>query len=123
MNGLNLLLDTNILLYLLNGDETLAELLQGKKTHISFVTELELYGFKLLTETEKETIGTLMGQCNIIDINPQIKTSTIEIRQNHKIKLPDAIIAATAMYLNVPLITADKDFENINNLNLIYYQI
>ena len=41
MNGNNLFLDTNIILYLLNGDQTLADLLDGKKLYISVITELE----------------------------------------------------------------------------------
>lgn len=46
MNGNKLLLDTNIILYLLNGDNTLVDILQGKTPYISFITELELFSFK-----------------------------------------------------------------------------
>ncbi len=42
MNGNKLFLDTNIILDLLNGDETLAEFLNGKQLYISVITELEL---------------------------------------------------------------------------------
>jgi len=48
MNGSRLLLDTNIILYLLDGDETLRDILEGRQVYVSFVTELELYGFKQL---------------------------------------------------------------------------
>ena len=46
MNGSKLFLDTNIILYLLNGDQTLAELLNGKQLYISVITELELLAYK-----------------------------------------------------------------------------
>ena len=36
-----------------------------------------------------------------------------------KIKLPDAIIAATAIHYNLPLLSADKGFKNISGLTLI----
>jgi predicted nucleic acid-binding protein len=45
MSGSNLLLDTNIFLYLLGGDETIAETLNGKNIYVSFITELELLGY------------------------------------------------------------------------------
>lgn len=52
MNGNSLFVDTNILLYLISGDETVAELLNGKHIAISFVTELELLGYKDLSESD-----------------------------------------------------------------------
>lgn len=42
MNGNNLLVDTNIVIYLLSGDKTIADLLDKKKIYISFITEIEL---------------------------------------------------------------------------------
>jgi len=44
MSGNNLLLDTNIVLYLLNGEETLIPLLEEKNLFLSFITQLELLG-------------------------------------------------------------------------------
>jgi predicted nucleic acid-binding protein len=46
MNGSKILIDTNIALYLFNGDQDLAEELQGRETYVSFVNELELLGHK-----------------------------------------------------------------------------
>jgi len=46
MSGNKLVADTNIILYLLNGDHTVKEILQGKDVYISFITEIELYSFK-----------------------------------------------------------------------------
>jgi predicted nucleic acid-binding protein len=37
--------------------------------------------------------------------------------------LPDTIIAATSGYLKLPLLTADKDFQEIENVELIFYQV
>jgi len=39
--------------------------------------------------------------------------------KKHKIKLPDAVVAATALYLDAPLITAGKQFAKIPNLKLL----
>ncbi len=122
MNGNRLLLDTNIILYLLDGDRTLAEILEGKRPYISFITELELYCFKKLTNSEKSKIKSVLSQCRIININEGIKEKTIEIRQKNSVKLPDSIIAGTAMYLDVPLITSDKGFTGIDSLSLLFYE-
>lgn len=46
MSGKEILADTNILLYLLNGNDTLMQLLHGKIIYVSFITELELIGFQ-----------------------------------------------------------------------------
>ncbi|MCB0431447.1 MAG: type II toxin-antitoxin system VapC family toxin [Flavobacteriales bacterium] len=122
MNGNKLLLDTNILLYLLGGDKTLAVLLEGKSTYTSFITELELFGFGTLKAKEKLGIKKALEQCTIIDINAGIKQLTIETRQTFGLALPDCIIAATAIYLDIPLITADQGFKKIKSLDIILYE-
>ena len=113
MNGNKLVLDTNIILYLLNGDKTLADILEGKKAFISFITELELLGFRQLSDYQETEIRNLLKDCFVIDLNEQIKSKTIYIRKNYNLKLPDSIIAASALNLNLPLFSADKDFEKI----------
>lgn len=63
-----------------------------------------------------------MSECKIIDINQEIKDFILQIKQNYKMKLPDFIIVATAMFLDFPLITADKDFSKINEINLHLFE-
>lgn len=122
MNGNKLFLDTNILLYLLQGDETLTHSLNQKQFHISFITQLELLSFTSLTRKEEKLINELISECITIDINNEIKRLTIEFRKKYRLKLPDCLVAATAQYLDLPLITADSDFKRIEELNLIYYE-
>ncbi|MDB9911174.1 type II toxin-antitoxin system VapC family toxin [Flavobacteriaceae bacterium] len=121
MNGNKLFVDTNIVLYLLNGDQTLAELLDQKQIYLSFVTELELLAFQGITAKEESLIKAFIQQCKVISINDQIKYETIQIRKIYKTKLPDSIIMATALYLDLPLITSDIDFKKVVELNLIHY--
>jgi predicted nucleic acid-binding protein len=122
MNGNKLFLDTNIILYLLNGDKTLTELLYGKQFYLSFISQLELLGYPDFTRKEIKIIEELLSQCVIIDINSEIKSRVIKIRRDHKIRLPDCIVIATALYLDLPLITADEEFKKVLELNLIYYK-
>ncbi len=123
MSGNSLLIDTNIALYLLNGDTTIAELLDGRDVYISFITELELLGFQDITKEERSIIEDFLSNCIIIDLNQSIKEITIGLKQSYKLKLPDAIIAATSKYMNLPLISADKIFERITDLQFIKYEI
>ena len=122
MSGNKLFLDTNILLYLLQGDVTLTEALDGKQFYISFITELELLSYSGLTSTDLKAVHELIGECVVIDVNAEIKQLAIKFRKQYKVKLPDTIIAATSLYLNIPLITADSDFKKLKDLELVFYE-
>jgi len=63
MSGNKLFLDTNILLYLLQGDATLTEVLDGKQFYISFITELELLSYSGLTSTNLKVVHELLRVC------------------------------------------------------------
>lgn len=122
MSGKEILVDTNIVLYLLNGSDTLEAVLQGKDIYLSFITELELVGFRNITTEEEQQIANLLIDCAIISLNNRVKEKYIELRKKYHLKLADAIIAATSLVFNIPLISADKQFKTIRELNLITYQ-
>jgi len=122
MNGNKLFLDTNIILYLLNGDTTIADILDGKQLYISIITELELLAYKGIEEEEEKVIRSFISQCKVIPINNKIKEETIRVRKTYNTKLPDSMIIATAIYLDLPLITSDVEFKKAEELILIEYQ-
>jgi predicted nucleic acid-binding protein len=119
MNGLRVVADTNSLIYLLNGNPKVGTLLDGKECWISVITELELYGKKNLTPSDKKEIQILIDSCFVVDLEPGIKQIVKYLQQSITLKLPDVIIAATALYLNLPLLTADKAFLKVNDLELV----
>jgi predicted nucleic acid-binding protein len=123
MSGTNILLDTNIVLYLLNGEETLIPLLDERNLFLSFITQLELLGNRHLKPRDILKIKQFISECTVIDITPAIKELVISTRQKYSIKLPDCIILATSLWLNMPLISADQDFKKIDIADLIYFQI
>ncbi len=61
----------------------------------------------------------MSGISIVSDTNPQIKQITKNLMQDISVKLPDAIIAATSLYLDLPLLTADVGFKKIPDLKLI----
>jgi hypothetical protein len=122
MSGRKLFLDTNIILYLLNGDETLAELLNMKQLYISVITEIELLGFNGINTEDEKIIKEFISQCKVININEKIKDETIRLRKKYHTKIPDCLIIATALYLDLPLISSDSGFKKVEELFLIQYE-
>ncbi|MEO5649881.1 MAG: PIN domain-containing protein [Ginsengibacter sp.] len=123
MNGKEILVDTNIFLYLLKGNDTLEEMLQGKNIYISFITELELMGLKNITLKEEKQITALLNDCLVISLNNEIKEKYVAVRRKYYLKLADAIIAATAIAIDIPLITADKQFKTVDELKIVTYEL
>jgi len=123
MNGNSFVADTNILIYLLDGDTRISEALENKKVFISFISEIELLSSKKLNIRELDTIKELLTQCTIVDPNTIIKESTINFRKEYGLKIPDALIAATSYYLNIPLLTSDKDFTSLKELSVAYFEV
>lgn len=123
MNGNKIFADTNILIYFLNGDKEVIEMISDKDIVISFITELELLALPNMSDESLKIIEGLLNNCLIVDITKEIKERTIEIRKKSNLKLPDAIIAASAFAFNIPLITADRSFRTVDELEVIIYEL
>ncbi|WP_109830628.1 type II toxin-antitoxin system VapC family toxin [Reichenbachiella versicolor] len=121
MIGNKLFVDTNILIYLLNGDPEITQILDGKQLVISVITELELLAVPNITVQETKTIEELIGDCQVLNINSGVKKLAVEFRKSRKLKLPDAIVAASSYYSKLPLLTADKAFGKIEELDVVIY--
>ena len=81
MNGKEIFVDTNILIKLLAGDETLTAFLQGQLIFISFITELEMYGLKNPTPEYTLQRKLLLEDCFLVRLNSDIQNHYIKIRQ------------------------------------------
>ena len=81
-----------------------------------------MLGYKGITNKEQLEVKQFLNDCIIIDINDEIKMHTIVIKQKHQMKLPDSIIAATSLFIEVPLLTADKGLRKISALNLALFE-
>ena len=123
MSGNRIFADTNILLYFLKGEREIVEMISDKDVVISFISELELLSFPKISPESEEIIKGLLRNCLIVDINQEIKDLTIGFRKKSKLKLPDSTIAATSYYLKLPLLTSDKQFRTIKEIELIMYEL
>ena len=87
---------------------------------ISIVTQIEILSKKDLLETEISALKDFLKIAVIYDVNQDVAVKTIDIRLKYKIKLPDAIIAATAITQNLILISRNtSDFSKIKELEII----
>ena len=123
MNGINILCDTNVLIHLLNNNPDVVDFLTEKRVFISSVTELELYEKPDMSSSELAIIDKLIDSCDIIDLIQPVKEIVKRLKQQYRIKLPDAIVAAAAIYSDIPLITFDSDFSKIEELKLVLFDV
>jgi hypothetical protein len=100
--------DTNIALYLLRGNETVIELLSNKGLHLSVITRMELLSFPGMVRSELPRIQAFLDAWPVEDLHSRIEEEAIRLRSSYRLKLPDSIIAATAAHVGIPLVTADK---------------
>lgn len=122
MSGNRVFLDTNVILYYLMGDKTLSPIFTDKHLHISFITELELLGYKEISDQDLQNVKTLLSFCVITGVSETIKEKTITLRRTTSLKLPDALILASSLDLSIPLITADKSISAAGKENVILYK-
>ncbi len=122
MSGNNLFLDTNIIIYFLSGDDTLTELLDGKTIYISVITKLELLSYSGLSNKDQTRLENFLSECTIVDLTPFVQTAAVTIRKQYKLKLPDSIIVASAMYVDLPLVSSDKSLKSLTEASILYYE-
>ena len=119
MNGSkNVLLDTNVIIFASKGLIDIDLLLRDYDAfYTSIISYMEVYGYAFKDESERESIDELFQNLDIIDLTHEIAKQVVVYRSSakKKIKLPDAIILATARYLDADLLTDDwDDFEGID---------
>jgi predicted nucleic acid-binding protein len=117
-NRAEILADTNFIIYLYNGNKGVADYLNYSFA-ITTTTKIELLGRLDLPEDEKIFLKSLISKCEVLDLDREIVDTAIHIKQLTKTKLADSIIAASSIVYGLPLITADKGFKNIPDLDLI----
>lgn len=119
MSGDNVVVDTSIIINLFNGVNEVRELINNRNLFVSIISEIEVLSFPNITQKDSALLKDFLSQCHIVDIEPAIKEITISIRSRYKVRLPDAVIAATAIYYDLPLFTMDKGFKKIIDLQAI----
>jgi predicted nucleic acid-binding protein len=74
-----------------------------------------------MTARESQRIKNFLDDCTLIGINDEIKSIYVHLRKKYRLKLGDATAAATAIYLDLPFMSADRDFSKVTELQLALY--
>lgn len=118
MSGSEAVADTNAVLYFMSGNDCMNAFLHTHFT-LSIISRIELLSWGGLTDNEEQQIRKMLAHCFICNITQDIEKKTIELRRTYNIKLPDAVIAATAICNGLPLLSADAVFSRVNGLNFV----
>ena len=115
------LIDTNIIIYLTQGKLKLNDFAkEGGCLYISSISYIEALGYPFENQSDERGVTDYCEKFKRIFLTKEIEKQTILIRKSNKIKLPDAIIAATAMVNNLTLVTNNiDDFKNIEGLKIL----
>lgn len=120
--GTQYLIDTNAVIEFLggtlpaSGSSSLENIIDLNIHHLSIINQIELLGFNG-SPTEMKTLEEFIDVTSVLPLTDNVVQKTIQLRKVHKINLPDAIIAATALSYDLTLITRNiKDFQNVAGL-------
>ncbi len=122
MSGRGYLLDTNAIIALLQGNNKLVQQLQGAEwVGISIINQIEFLAFLSLSDTDKQLFNQFIQRVDVVGLEKnqtELINLIIDLRQQYRLKLPDAIVVATAIQYNAVLVTADSQLKNIPDVNI-----
>ena len=115
-----MLLDTNIIIYACQPDGAwLDPWTAHPDAAIASVTHIEALGYAGISPEEEASILGFIHASPVYPLDDEVIEQAIRLRQQKKMKLGDAIIAATAIAYNIPLVTRNEDdFKHISGLDL-----
>ncbi len=124
--GTTYLLDTNTVIYFLDSLlpekslDFLEQALNESGSVISVICKIELLSWQAPNPAAMQVVERFVSESVVLPITDAIADKAIEIRRTHKIKLPDAVIAATAFVNGYTLISRnDTDFVKIEELKYL----
>ncbi|MBC7546466.1 type II toxin-antitoxin system VapC family toxin [Candidatus Saccharibacteria bacterium] len=111
--------DTNVFIYAGNGSISLSKFKDIEVGYAS-ISCIEALGFHEITAAEQRALQRIFDAYRSIELTPSIIERAIALRQNRKMSLGDAIIAATALDTDLVLWTANiDDFKHIEGLKIL----
>jgi len=114
-----LLLDTNVVIFALQGSANINSLITNQRLFLSSVTEIELLSWPLAKSQYLRLVKDFVALSTLIEYFSSLKDQVIQFRRTYNLKLADAFIAATAAQLDVTLVSADIGFSKLQEFNFI----
>ena len=123
--GADFLIDTNADIDFLNGKlppastAWLEQVLDAQRLAMSVVVRIELLSWQG-PPAEMQALADFIAATEVLPLDESVTQQTIRLRQQHRVKLPDAIIAATALAHNIRLLTRNvSDFQTLAGLAVL----
>ena len=117
-------LATSAVIYYLSGESKAAALIAGVLAnqgilYVPTVVRLELLSKSDITKDEYTTIASFLTECRQVHLDDSIADIAADVRRLYKIKTPDSIIAATALFTGSTLLTRNvRDFKRVTDLRV-----
>lgn len=114
-----LVCDTNVLVYFIDGNISSGKIFEESNVILSAISYIEILSNKKLTSERRELLLDFLRTFTFIETSPLINKLAINMRLNYGLNTPDAIIAATAKYLDLQMVTNDAAFFKIKEIEVI----
>lgn len=116
-----MLLDSNIIIYAAQPEHSqLRELIAEYSPAVSALSYLEVLGYHLLTEQQRQYFEEFFQVAQVLPISQDVLIQAVALRQQRRMTLGDSIIAGTTLVYELTLITRNvDDFRWIAELNLL----
>ena len=117
-------LDTNVLIYQAAADTAVTAFLGAHRHELFYVPSIvvaEFLSYPPIAEAEAAAFKAVVSQAIILNLDFTLAERAAALRRIYRIKLPDAIVAASAMLTHSELVTRNtRDFKKVAGLKLIY---
>src|SRR3989344_4994512 len=117
-------LDTNAVIYYLSEDARVAAVITEARErqgilYVPTVVRLELLSKSDITKDEYMAVTSFLAQCRLVHLDNAIADIAADVRRLYKIKTPDSIVAATALFTGSTLLTRNvRDFKRVADLRV-----
>ncbi len=108
MSDDSILVDTNIVIFVFEGNSKAMRRLIGRSITVSVLTRMELYAVPGITKDRTVWVDGFLSNCEQVPLLRAVQDEAVRIRRTYRLEMVDAIIGATAVIKSVPLLTADK---------------
>lgn len=119
-----ILLDTNIVIGYLAGKEAVVNAMarafaEHGDIALSTINVVELFAYRSLTPQEINQLEQFVEHATVFVLTQDIAARAAEVRRTYNLTTTDAVIAATALSRDIPLISQDQDFKKVPHLKLL----